>query len=98
MDGGPIFGPVTGGTPQNFSQEVVREFQVSTLNFDLSTGLTGSGAINVATRYGGNAHHGSAFCFSGITTLPHTRRYGVILPTPIRSSPDGKLVSTLVDL
>lgn len=63
MDGGPIYGPATGGTPQNFSQEVVREFQISTVNFDLSTGLTGSGAINVATRYGGNAYHGSGFFF-----------------------------------
>ena len=44
MDGGPIYGPVAGGTPQNFSQEVVREFQISTVNFDLSTGLTGSGS------------------------------------------------------
>jgi hypothetical protein len=63
MDGGPIYGPVAGGTSQNFSQEVVREFQVSSANFDLSTGLTGSGAINVATRYGGNAYRGSAFFF-----------------------------------
>ena len=63
MDGGPIYGPATGGTPQNFSQEVVREFQISTVNFDLSTGLTGSGAINVATRYGGNDYHGSGFFF-----------------------------------
>ncbi len=39
MDGGPIYVPVAGGTPQNFSQEVVREFHVSTVNFDLSIGL-----------------------------------------------------------
>lgn len=63
MDGGPIFGPVAGGTPQNFSQEVIREFQVSTVNYDLSTGLTVSGAVNVATRYGGNDYHGSGFFF-----------------------------------
>lgn len=63
MDGSPIYGPATGGAPQNFSQEVIREFQISTINFDLSTGLTGAGAINVATRYGGNQLHGSAFFF-----------------------------------
>ncbi len=63
MDGSPIYGPATGGAPQNFSQEVVREFQISTVNFDLSTGLTGAGAINVATRYGGNDYHGSGFFF-----------------------------------
>jgi hypothetical protein len=32
-------------------------------NFDLSTGLTFSGAVNVATRSGGNELHGSAFYF-----------------------------------
>lgn len=77
MDGGPIFGPVAGGTPQNFSQELVREFQVSTVNFDLSTGLTGSGAINVATRYGGNDYHGSGFFFfrdHNIAAYPALRR------------------------
>lgn len=63
MDGGPIYGPVAGGTPQNFSQEVVQEFQISSANFDLTTGLTGSGAVNVATRYGGNDLHGSGFYY-----------------------------------
>ena len=77
MDGGPIYGPVSGGTSQNFSQEVVREFQVSSANFDLSTGLTGSGAINVATRYGGNAYHGSTFFFfrdHNLAAYPALRR------------------------
>src|SRR6266850_1662084 len=63
MDGGPTYGPVAGGTPQNFSQQVVREFQISTVNFDLSTGLTGSGAVNVVTQSGGNDYHGSGFFF-----------------------------------
>jgi len=77
MDGGPIFGPVAGGTPQNFSQEVIREFQVSTVNLDLSTGLTGSGAVNVATRYGGNDYHGSGFFFfrdHNLAAYPALRR------------------------
>jgi hypothetical protein len=43
--------------------DVVQEFQISTVNFDLSTGLTFTGAINVATRSGGNVPHGSAFYF-----------------------------------
>jgi hypothetical protein len=46
----------------NFSQDVVQEFQISTVNYDLSTGLTFS-AINVATRSGTNDLHGSAFYF-----------------------------------
>ena len=46
-----------------FSQEGVEEFQVSTVNFDLSTGATASGAVNVATRSGTNQFHGSGFLF-----------------------------------
>jgi len=45
------------------SQEVVQEFQVSTVNFDLSTGIAASGAINVVTRSGANDLHGAAFYF-----------------------------------
>ena len=46
-----------------FSQEGVQEFQISTVNFDLSTGITFSGAINVVTRSGSNNFHGTAFYF-----------------------------------
>ena len=46
-----------------FSQEAVEEFQVSTANFDLSTGATASGVVNVASRSGSNQLHGSGFFF-----------------------------------
>ena len=63
VDGASIRDSVTGGTQQNFSQEVVQEFQVSSVNFDLSTSLTAGGAVNVVTRSGGNDFHGSGFFF-----------------------------------
>ncbi len=63
VDGATIRDSVTGGTQQNFSQEVVQEFQVSAINFDLSTGIGSSGAVNVVTRTGSNDFHGSAFFF-----------------------------------
>jgi hypothetical protein len=63
VDGATVNDSVTGGTQQNFSQDVVQEFQVSIANFDLSTGITGSGAVNVVTRSGGNDFHGSAFFY-----------------------------------
>ena len=63
VDGSNVRNPVEGGTGQNFSQEVVQEFQLSSVNFDLSTGLTAFGAINVVTRSGGNGLHGSGFFF-----------------------------------
>jgi hypothetical protein len=63
VDGGNIRNPVEGGTGQNFSQEVVQEFQLSSTNFDLSTGITAYGAINVVTRQGGNNFHGAGYFY-----------------------------------
>ena len=63
VDGGNIRNPVEGGTGQNFSQEVVQEFQLSSTNFDLSTGITAFGAINIVTRGGGNDYHGVGYFY-----------------------------------
>jgi len=63
VDGATVNDSITGGTQQNFSQEVVEEFQISSVNFDLSTGITGGGAVNVVTRTGGNDFHGSGFFY-----------------------------------
>jgi len=63
IDGATVRDSVTGGTQQNFSQEIVQEFQVSSVNFDLSTGVGAGGSVNVVTRSGSNQLHGSAFFF-----------------------------------
>ncbi|HJQ25669.1 MAG TPA: TonB-dependent receptor [Blastocatellia bacterium] len=63
VDGGSILDPVCGGAAQNFSTETIQEFQISTFNFDLSTGVTSVGAINIVSRTGSNDFHGSAFLF-----------------------------------
>ena len=63
VDGGSVMAVGNGGSSMGFSQEVVQEFQISTVNFDLSTGLTADGAVNVVTRSGSNDLHGAAFYF-----------------------------------
>ena len=63
VDGGNVRNPVEGGTGQNFSQEVVQEFQISTANFDLSTGIAAFGAINVVTRSGSNTFRGAGYYY-----------------------------------
>jgi hypothetical protein len=63
MDGGVINDEMEGGTSINFSQEIVQEFQLSSLNYDIGTGITSSGAINIVTRSGSNDFHGSAYFF-----------------------------------
>jgi hypothetical protein len=64
LDGLSIMDELDGGnTALNFSQEMVQEFQVTSLNFDLGTGITALGAINIVSRGGGNDFHGSGFYF-----------------------------------
>jgi hypothetical protein len=63
VDGARANDRITGGTSQNFSAETVREFQISTIGFDLSTGTVSAGAVNIVSRSGGNDYHGSAFLF-----------------------------------
>lgn len=63
VDGGNVRNSIEGNTGMNFSQEVVQEFQLSANNFDLSTGITSVGGVNIVTRTGGNEFHGSGYFF-----------------------------------
>ncbi len=63
VDGGNVVDPVTGYSAQNYSVDTVQEFQISTFNFDLSTGVTSVGAVNIVSRTGKNDYFGSAFAF-----------------------------------
>jgi hypothetical protein len=63
VDGGNVRNSIEGNTGMNFSQEVIQEFQLSSANFDLSTGITSVGAVNIVTRSGGNDRRGSAYFF-----------------------------------
>lgn len=63
VDGGNIRNSIEGNTGMNFSQEVVQEFQLSSANFDLSTGITSVGAVNIVSRSGSNDFHGSGYFF-----------------------------------
>ena len=85
VDGGNVRNPVEGGTGQNFSQEVVQEFQISTANFDLSTGITGFGAINVVTRSGTNDYHGAGY---GYFRNQAMSAYPSLARNPLTDNPD----------
>jgi hypothetical protein len=63
VDGANVVAIGAIGAQLQVSQEAVREFNLTSVNFNLSTGLTSSGAVNVVTRSGGNELHGGAFYF-----------------------------------
>ena len=56
IDGASIMAISAIGAALSVSQDVVQEFQISTVNMDLSTSLTSNGSINIVTRSGGNDH------------------------------------------
>ncbi len=63
VDGIDVTDETVGTTTANISTDAVQEFQLSRANFDLSTSLTTSGAINIVTRSGSNEFHGAGFYF-----------------------------------
>lgn len=66
VDGGNISDSIdTGGgsSSLNLPQDVVQEFQLSSVNFDISTDISSGGAINIVTRSGTNQYHGSAYFY-----------------------------------
>ena len=63
VDGIRVNDRYTGNAAQNFSAEVVQEFQMNALTFDLSSGTSASGVVNTVTRSGTSDFHGSAFFF-----------------------------------
>ena len=81
MDGGTINDEMEGGTSMNFSQEVVQEFQLSTVNFDAATGIAAAGAVNIVTRSGSNDFHGSAYYFYRDHNM-------AAIPEPVRPCPN----------
>jgi hypothetical protein len=63
VDGIDVSDEIFGSTTTNIPASGIQEFQLCQSSMDLSTELTSSGAINVATRSGSNAIHGEAFDF-----------------------------------
>jgi Carboxypeptidase regulatory-like domain len=61
VDGGSVVDNIVGTTTQNFSQEIVQEFQMGISNFDLSTGASATGSVNIVSRSGTNEFHGNAY-------------------------------------
>jgi hypothetical protein len=64
VDGGSVVDNVVGTTVQNFSQEIIQEFQIGLSNFSLATGASASGSVNVVSRSGSNQFRGNAFIFA----------------------------------
>jgi hypothetical protein len=69
VDGGnnnnAFFAQQVGRTsiPFQFSEDVIREFQVTSTGFQAEFGLAGGGLVNTVTKSGGDTFHGDAYYY-----------------------------------
>jgi Carboxypeptidase regulatory-like domain len=61
VDGLDVSDETVGTTTQNIALSSIQEFNIGRSSFDISSEITGSGTVNVATRTGTNSYHGQAF-------------------------------------
>src|SRR5579863_8306194 len=61
VDGVDISDETVGTTTQDIPSGAIQEFQIGESMLDLSTELTSSGSVNVATKSGTNSYHGQAY-------------------------------------
>jgi hypothetical protein len=77
IDGGSVVDNIVGTTVQNFSQEIIEEFQVGISNQDVSSGASSTGVVNVISKSGSNDFHGNAYIYwrdDGFAAFPALNR------------------------
>jgi hypothetical protein len=80
-----------GGVRPTVSQEAVQEFQINRTNYSAEHGEARGGVIDIVTKGGSNALHGSLFGFFRHQSMDATDPFAVVL------TPDNHLVRTKPD-
>ena len=84
VDGVNITTPGTAGVLLQVSPDVVQEFQIASVNYDLATSLTSNGFINIVTRSGTNEFRGNGFY---VFRSHHLAAYPALRRDPLNPTP-----------
>jgi len=82
--------------PYQFSNEVIKEFRVSSNGYSAELGRAGGAVFNVVTNSGGNYWHGSAFLFVRDRTFDATPAYAGTEPYEQQKQFGGTLSGPLL--
>ncbi len=96
LDGVDLNDENKGDTTQNVGLSSVREMVVSRAMFDLATGPTSTGAVNLLTGSGGNGLHGEGFGFFRDKSIGFAKAPGGQDLAFQRTDFGGKLGGTLI--
>jgi hypothetical protein len=96
VDGLDVSDETVGTTTQNVALSSIQEFSIGRSSLDISTEITGSGSVNLATRSGTNEYHGQAFYqfrdyVAGFADLP-----GAVSPEFQRNQFGGRFGGALI--
>ena len=91
VNGGSVEDPFTNGTSVVPDLDAIEEFRLLTNNFDAEYGHFAGGLVNVVTKSGTNALHGSAFFFVRNQNLDAANFFDVNKGTFTRYQPGGTL-------
>jgi Carboxypeptidase regulatory-like domain len=91
LDGGPNISTLRNSGNELPNPDAIAEFRVDTNNFSAEYGRFGNGVIDVVTRSGTNAFHGSAFEFLRNTDL-NANTYNAISKPPLHRNQFGGTV------
>jgi hypothetical protein len=90
LDGTPNNNEWLGGTPLIYpSLDAVEEVQVQTLNYSAEYGRNDGAIVNIITKSGGNALHGTVFYTGRNTALNARNFFDVVAKTPLQQNQYG---------
>jgi hypothetical protein len=96
VDGLDVSDETVGTTTQNIALSSIQEFSIGRSSLDISTEITSTGSVNLATRSGTNDYHGQAFYLFRDYTVGFADLPGAVSPQFQRNQFGGRFGGALI--